>query len=294
MALDYALMKNWPIAEMTQEYAKKDVILYALGLGAATTNPVAQEDLQFVYERGLAALPTYATLLAGSGAWMGDPRLGIRLDKVLHGEQFLTIHKPLPVSGAVTGREKVQEIYDKGADKGAVLYMVRELCDAASGELLATSGWSVFMRGNGGFGGTAVGQPVPHALPAGRAPDASVDLITRPEQAVLYRLSGDDNPLHIDPALARSVGFEQPILHGMCTYGIAGRAILKLCCDNDPARLRQLDVRFASPVYPGETLRTELWHEGPGRAAFRVTAVERDLVVLNNGYAEFAAAGNDQ
>lgn len=294
MALDYALMKNWPIAETTQDYAKKDVILYALGLGAATTNPVAADDLQFVYERGLAALPTYATLLAGSGAWMADPRLGIDLAKVLHGEQFLTIHQPLPSRGAVVGSERVQEIYDKGADKGAVLYMEREVRDAASGELLATSGWSVFMRGNGGFGGSAAGQPLPHPVPAERAPDASIDLVTRPEQAVLYRLSGDDNPLHIDPSLARSVGFDQPILHGMCTYGFAGRAILKLVCGNDPARLRKLNVRFASPVYPGETLRTELWHEGPGRAAFRVKAVERDLVVLNNGYAEYAAADNDR
>ncbi len=289
MALDYTLMKNWPIADVTQRYAKKDVILYALGLGAAVSNPVPADELPYVYERGLQALPTYATLLAGSGAWMADPRLGIDLNKVLHGEQFLTIHAPLPAEGVLVGQERVQEIYDKGADKGAVLYMSRELRDA-SGKLVATSGWSVFMRGNGGFGGTASGQPAPFALPQDRAPDASIDLVTRPEQAVLYRMSGDNNPLHIDPAVAQRAGFEKPILHGMCTYGIAGRALLKLCCDNDAARLKKLNVRFASPVYPGETLRTELWHLEPGRAAFRVKVVERDLVVLNNGYAEFAVA----
>ncbi len=287
MALDYALIKNWQIAEATQQYTRKDAILYALGLGAANTNPVAADDLQFVYELKLNALPTFATLLAGSGDWMADPRLAIDLNKVLHGEQFLTIHRPLPPEGAVIGREMVQEIYDKGADKGAVLYMSREVRNAATGDLLATSGWSVFMRGNGGFGGTATGQPTPHALPADRLPDASIDLTTRPEQAVLYRMSGDTNPLHIDPKIATAVGFDKPILHGMCTYGIAGRAILKLCCDNDAARLRKLNVRFASPVYPGETLRTEIWKLTPGQVAFRVKVVERDLVVLNNGYAEF-------
>ncbi|MES2258564.1 MAG: MaoC/PaaZ C-terminal domain-containing protein [Pseudomonadota bacterium] len=289
MALDYTLMKNWPIAERSQRYSGKDAILYALGLGAASSNPVAADDLQFVYERGLKALPTFATLLAGSGDWMADPKLAIDLNKLLHGEQFLTIHRPLPAEGTVVGKESVQEIYDKGADKGAVLYMQREVRDASSGDLLATSGWSVFMRGNGGFGGTATGQPVPHPVPQDRAPDASIDLVTRPEQAVLYRLSGDTNPLHIDPAVARAVGFDVPILHGMCSYGIAGRAILKLCCDNDPARLRKLNLRFASPVYPGETLRTEIWHLNPGQVAFRVKVVERDLVALNNGYAEFVA-----
>ena len=286
VALDYTLMKNWQIEQASQHYTRKDVILYALGLGAAVSNPVAADDLQYVYEHGLKALPTYATLLAGSGDWLADPKLAIDLNKVLHGEQFLTIHQPLPAEGVVTGQERVQEIYDKGADKGAVLYMTRELRDQA-GTLLATSGWSVFMRGNGGFGGTATGQPAPRALPADREPDASIDLVTRPEQAVLYRMSGDSNPLHIDPEVSASAGFAQPILHGMCTYGIAGRAVLKLCCDNDAARLRQLNVRFASPVYPGETLRTELWNLEPGRAAFRVRVLERDLVVLNNGYAEF-------
>lgn len=286
MALDYTLMKNWQIAEVRQHYTNQDVILYALGLGAAVDNPVAAGDLQFVYERGLQCLPTYATLLAGSGDWLADPKLGIDLNQVLHGEQFLTIHQPLPAEGVVLGHERVEEIYDKGAAKGAVLYMRRELRDQA-GTLLATSGWSVFMRGNGGFGGDASGQPAPRALPVERGPDASIDLITRPEQAVLYRLSGDANALHIDPAVAASAGFARPILHGMCTYGIAGRAVLKLCCDNQAARLKQLDVRFASPVYPGETLRTELWHLGQGRAAFRVRVVERDLIVLNNGYAEF-------
>ncbi len=290
MSLDYHAVKNWPIPEAAQKYTAKDTILYALGVGAATQNPLPPEDLKFVYERKLQALPTYASLLAGDSAWMTDPAAGIDLNKVLHGEQFLTIHKPLLPEGSVIGIDTVDEIYDKGADKGAVMYMTRTLKDAVSGELLATSAWSVFMRGNGGFGGTATGQPAPFAIPDTRVPDAAIDLSTRPEQAVIYRLSGDFNPLHIDPKVAGLVGFDKPILHGMCSYGVAGRAIIKLRCDNDASRLRKLNLRFASPVFPGETLRTEVWDIAPGKLGFRVRVVERDVIALNNGYAEYIAA----
>ncbi|MES2025599.1 MAG: MaoC/PaaZ C-terminal domain-containing protein [Pseudomonadota bacterium] len=287
MSLNYETVKNWPIPEAAQKYTAKDTILYALGVGSATQNPLPPEDLKFVYERKLQALPTYASLLAGDSSWMADPKAGIDLNKVLHGEQFLTIHKPLPPEGSVIGTDTIDEIYDKGADKGAVMYMTRTLRDAVSGELLATSGWSVFMRGNGGFGGTATGQPAPYPVPEGRAPDATIDLLTRPEQATIYRLSGDFNPLHIDPKIAGMVGFDKPILHGMCSYGVAGRAILKLRCGNDASRLRKLNLRFASPVFPGETLRTEVWDVEPGKLAFRVRIVERDVIALNNGYAEY-------
>ncbi|WP_076590843.1 MaoC/PaaZ C-terminal domain-containing protein [Herminiimonas arsenitoxidans] len=287
MSLNYETVKNWPIPEAAQKYTAKDTILYALGVGSATQNPLPPEDLKFVYERKLQALPTFASLLAGDSSWMADPKAGIDLNKVLHGEQFLTIHKPLPPEGSVIGTDTIDEIYDKGADKGAVMYMTRTLRDAVSGELLATSGWSVFMRGNGGFGGTATGQPAPYPVPEGRAPDATIDLLTRPEQATIYRLSGDFNPLHIDPKIAGLVGFDKPILHGMCSYGVAGRAILKLRCGNDASRLRKLNLRFASPVFPGETLRTEVWDVEPGKLAFRVRIVERDVIALNNGYAEY-------
>lgn len=285
MAFEYEKVKNWPISESTQTYTARDTILYALGIGAATQNP--PEDPQFVFGR-VKALPTMAVVLGAGDFWMADPATGIDLTKVLHGEQFLRLHKPLPATGTLVARHKVDEIFDKGADKGAILFMSKHLYDQASGDLIAEVGMSVFMRGNGGFGGKAQGQPTPHALPTDRAPDASIDLITRPEQAAIYALAGNDqNPMHIDGNLARRAGFEKPILHGLCSYGVAGRAIMKLVCDNDPARLRRLDVRFVSPVYPGETLRTELWREGEGRAAFRVTVVERNQVVLSNGCAEF-------
>ncbi len=289
MPLDYQRIKNWPISEGRQSYSKRDTILYALGVGAATSNPLAAEDLQFVYEKGLKALPTMATIMASGEFWLANPQTGIDLSKVLHGEQFLRIHKPLPAEGTLIGRDSIDEIYDKGVAKGAVMYMSRKIYNAETEELLATSTWSTFMRANGGFGGSAEGQPKPHPLPEDRPFDHSIDLTSRPEQATIYRLSGDLNPLHIDPSFATRAGFDKPILHGMSSYGMAGRAIIKLLCDDEPARLRALNLRFAAPMYPGETLRVEVWLEGPGKASFRARAVERDLVILNNGYAEFAA-----
>lgn len=289
MPINYDKVKNWPLPPVTQSYTRRDTILYALGVGAATVNPLADGDLKYVYERKLAALPTLAVTLAGSGAWLGNPETGITLTKLLHGEQFLTIHKPLPPEGTVIGQDRVDEVYDKGADKGAVLLLSREIREKDSGELLATVGMSIFLRADGGFGGTAEGQPKPRPVPEDRAPDASIDLITRPEQAAIYRLSGDLNPLHLDPKFAAAAGFDKPILHGLCSYGLAGRGVIKLLCDDDPTRLRALNVRFASPVYPGETLRVEVWKEEEGHAAFRVRVVERDIVVLNNGYAAFTA-----
>jgi acyl dehydratase len=287
MPLDYNKVRNWPIPTATQEITLRDTILYALGVGVADSNPVAPDDLKFVYEEGLVALPTMAVTLAPGPFWMQDPETGIAWQKILHGEQMLTVHRPLPPSCTVISLNSIDDIYDKGADKGAVMYLTRKLFDQANGELLMTVRSSAFMRGNGGFGGKTDGAPQPHPVPSDRSPDSVLDLATRPEQAVLYRLSGDYNPLHIDPAVARAGGFERPILHGLCSYGIAGRAVLKLLCDNEPARLKRLDVRFASPAYPGETIRTEVWRESGGRAAFRARVVERDVVIINNGLAEF-------
>lgn len=291
MALDYDKIKNWPQPPLAQTYSERDTILYALGLGAAISNPPAADDLHYVYEgvRGgeLRALPMMAVNLGVGPFWMMDPTTGIDWRKILHGEQYLTLHRPLPVSGSIVAHHSIDEIYDKGADKGSVLYARREIVDAATDEPLATLVAAVFLRGNGGFGGRAEGAPKPHPLPA-RDADAMLDLPTRPELAAIYRLSGDYNPLHIDAAVAESAGFPRPIFHGLGTYGVAGRALLKLLCGNDAARMRKMNCRFANPVFPGETIRTEVWHEAPGIAAFRCKVVERDLLVLNNGYVEYS------
>lgn len=289
MSLDYQKIKDWPLPQTRHTYAARDAILYALGVGAAQQNPLPPEELQYVYEEGLKALPTMASILASGPFWMADPQTGIDLTQVLHGEQSLTLHKPLPAQCELIGQDSVDEIYDKGAGKGAVLYMTRKLYDAADGELLATSSWSTFMRANGGFGGTAQNQPKPYSVPDDRSPEEVLDLPSRPEQATIYRLSGDSNPLHIDPAFARRAGFDKPILHGMSSYGMAGRAMIRLLCGDDPHRLRMLNLRFASPMFPGETLRVELWRISPGKACFRARAVERDQLILNNGYVEFDA-----
>lgn len=278
MAIDpEALLAREPIVTR-QTLTARDVMLYALGVGA--------QDLSFVYEDGLKVLPTMATVLAYPGFVWKDFDLGADWRKVLHGETSVEIHAPLPVEGELVGSTTFGPIFDKGADKGTVCYVTREIRDAA-GTLVATVRNSSFLRGDGGRGGSSEPQRKPHPLPD-RAPDESVTLETTANQAMIYRLSGDYNPLHIDPEVAKAGGFDRPILHGLATYGVAGRAVLAALCGNDPARLKRLDARFASPVFPGETIRTDIWRESEGRASYRSSVVERDLVVLNNGYVEFA------
>ncbi|PTM60507.1 MaoC/PaaZ C-terminal domain-containing protein [Phreatobacter oligotrophus] len=285
MPIDYAKLKAWPFPDLEHSYTAKDTILYALGVGCGA-DPVDRSELPFVYEDGLKALPTMAVVLGYPGFWLKDPNTGVDWRKVLHGEQGLLIHKPLPATGTVIGRTRVTEIIDKGPGKGALLLSERDVIDKASGDLLATLTSTTFIRGEGGFGGPSGPSPEPHPLPE-RAPDLAVDLPTLPQAALIYRLSGDYNPLHADPDVATGAGFPRPILHGLCTYAVAGRAILKACCDNDPARLTRLDLRFSAPVLPGETVRTEIWRDGSA-VSFRARVVERDVVVLNNGRATVA------
>lgn len=285
MPIDYQKLKNWPFPDLEHRYEAKDTILYALGVGCGA-DPMDRTELPFVYEDGLKALPTMAVVLGYPGFWLKDPATGVDWRKILHGEQGLVIHKPLPASGTVIGRTRVTEIVDKGPGKGALLYSDRDVLDKATGDLLATLTSTTFIRGEGGFGGPSGPSPAPHALPE-RAPDIAVDLKTLPQAALIYRLSGDDNPLHADPDVAAAAGFERPILHGLCSYAVAGRAVLKACCGNDPTRLKRFDLRFSAPVMPGETIRTEIWRDG-STVSFRARVVERDVVVLNNGRAEVA------
>lgn len=285
MALDYDRMMGLAPIETRQSYTERDTMLYALGVGAAMERPTDPRELRLVYEDGLVALPTMAVVLAYPGFWLKDPQYGVDWKRLLHGEQSLVIHRPLPVAGDMIGTTRIDAIYDKGADKGAIIYSSREIRDAKDGTLYATVGQAAFLRGDGGFGGTSEGAPKPHPTPD-RVADHVLALPTRPDQALLYRLSGDYNPLHADPEIARQGGFPVPILHGLCSYGVVGRGLVSLLCAGDPRKLRRFDVRFSSPVFPGDTLQVEVWNEGDGRAALRARVVERDLFVVQNGYVE--------
>jgi acyl dehydratase len=245
-----------------------------------------KDQLRFVYEEGLRALPTMATVLGYAGFWLKRADTGVDWVKVVHAEQEIRLHKPLPVEGRLVGRTRVTGLVDKGAGKGALLYSERRVTDAA-GDLVATLDQTTFLRGDGGCGGTTGPARVPHPTPE-RMPDLVVDLTTQASQALIYRLNGDTNPLHADPAVATKAGFPRPILHGLATYGVVGHALLKGLCGYRPERLKAIDCRFTAPVFPGETIRTEIWREGDGHAAFRARVTERDIVVLANGRAEIA------
>jgi acyl dehydratase len=283
--MDANKVLNWKFPEIEHAYTEKDTMLYALGLGCASEAGDA-DDLKYVYEEGLLALPTMAVVLASPGNWLGSKESTVDYTKVLHGEQYLTLHRPIPPSGTVIGRGRIVDLLDKGKDKGAVLYAERQIIDKASGALIAAVISAAMLRGDGGFGGKTGPRPAPHPIPE-RPPATRVDIKTHRNSALIYRLSGDWNPLHADPKVAAAGGFKTPILHGLCTYGVAGRAVLKAYCGGDPARLKSLQVRFSAPVFPGETIRTEMWPEGD-RVSFRARVVERDVVVLNNGLATVA------
>jgi acyl dehydratase len=216
--------------------------------------------------------------------WLRQPELGVTWAKVVHGEQGLVLHQPVAPQGTVIGRTRILDVVDKGAGKGALVYSQREISDKASGRPLATLTQTTFCRGDGGFGGPKRETPPPHALPQ-RAPDGICDFSTRPEMALIYRLSGDTNALHVDPEFAKAAGFPRPVLHGLATFGIAGHALLKAVCGYDPARLSAISGRFSAPVFPGETIRTEFWRDG-GVVSFRARVVERDVIAIDHGRAE--------
>ena len=294
MPLNYARLMSTKFETASHQYTKKDTILYALGLNVGAADPTDANDLKYVYEKELVALPTLAVTLAAGAMRLADPAFGVNYRMLLHAEQSLLMHSPLPVEGTVYSDTTIDEIYDKGAAKGAIMYLTRKLYNAASGDLLVTMGNVAFLRGDGGFGGKSEGQPRPRPLPTERAPDARAELPSSVNQALIYRLAGDYNPLHIDPEIARSAGFDRPILHGLCAYGMVGRALIKTLCGDDPGRLRRLDVRFTNPVFPGEPLHVDIWKVGAGDAAFRLVATKRNVVVEDFGRFEYPPrpAGN--
>lgn len=258
-------------------YDEHYTMLYALGIGCGAE----ADELDFVYERRLQAMPTMGVMMAAAA---GDVITlgGLDFTKIVHGEQRLTLHRPLRPAGRTITNTRCLGVTDKGREKGAIVNIEGATSDAASGELLATSVMTLFCRGDGGFGGPSEGELPLRPTPE-REPDFEVALTTLPQQAALYRLLGDRNPLHIDPEVARAAGFKGPILHGLCTYGIACRAIMRACCDNDPAKIASIEARFSSPVYPGETILTRIWRERDG-AAFECLVPARGVTVIRNGY----------
>lgn len=259
----------------TFAYDADYTILYALGLGCGGE----ADELEFVYEKNLQALPTMAVMMGGaSNAFI--EKGGIDYTMIVHGEQRLTLHRPLPPAGRMISTARCLGVVDKGADKGA-LVNVESTAQGEDGTLYATSIMTLFCRGDGGFGGPTGGELTLEPVPT-RAPDFEIAIPTLPQQAAIYRLSGDRNPLHIDPEMATRVGFPGPILHGLCTYGIAGRAIMRACAGNDPARIAGLDARFSSPVYPGETVTTRIWQDG-NAVSYECVIAERGVTVIRNG-----------
>jgi len=286
MPIDYDDMMQSGATGLAASYDEKDVMLYALGVGFGR-DPMDEKELSFVYENnGLKVPPTFASVISRGEAPPERQRMPqkseINFLMVVDGERRITMHKPLPPKCEVLADERYLDILDKGEGKGAVLIQERVVREKATGEKLFTIISSIFARGDGGFGGKPQGGPVVHEIP-GRAPDLVKDCDTRPDQALLYALSGDRNPLHRDPKVAQMVGFPRPILHGLCSYGTACRGILSTVAQYAPERIKQFDVRFSKPVFPGETLAVEIWADG-STISFRASVKERSgTVVLNNG-----------
>jgi acyl dehydratase len=285
MPINYEQMMQSKSEGLEASYGDREVMLYALGIGFQR-DPMDEAELRFSYEKELVVVPTFATVIptgrprAGASAG-SNPMAGINYLMVVHGEQRVQIHKPLPPAAEVVSDMRVLGVWDKGKEKGAIIVNERVIREKSTGEKLATLVGTTFARGDGGFGGPKDGAPEPHQLPA-RKPDLVHECDTRADQAFIYALSGDRNPLHRDPKIARMAGFPKPILHGLCSYGTACRAVISTVCKYDPTKITSFDVRFSSPVYPGETIVTEMWVDG-NVVSYRSRLKERDVVVLNNG-----------
>jgi acyl dehydratase len=269
-----------------RSWNSKDALLYALGVGAGASDPL--DELEFTTEntsgKEQRALPTIAVVLGPLGGAFGaigtfNPAM------LVHGEQGITLHREIPVEGELEAVSEITGIYDKG--KGAVVVTESKAVLVDSGEPLFDTRMSAYIRGEGGWGGDRGPSGNPNAAPE-RDPDESIQLQTRTDQALIYRLSGDRNPLHSDPAFAAMGGFDKPILHGLCTYGFTGRGLLHAMCGSDPARFKGMDARFSSPVMPGESLTVKMWNDGDGSAIFQ-TCGQDGRVVIDGGRLTYTA-----
>jgi acyl dehydratase len=281
MGLNYERIMAYRPADIAVSYGPRECILYALGIGLGM-NPVDPGELRFVYERAnLEAFPTMAVVLGWPGR-MTDPAFGVDEKLVVAGDLKVVLHRPLAPEAKLVSRPRIREVIDKGPGNAAIILNTRDLT-AKDGTLVATVDSSTFARKHGGFGGKVTETPAPPAVPQ-TPPQIVCDLPTPPNLALLYRLTGDENPLHADPERAKVAGFDRPILHGAASFGIAAHAILRSVADYAPSRLASIEARFSKPVFPGETIRTEIWPQGE-RVAFQCRVVGRNDIVLSNGLA---------
>ena len=285
MAVNYDQLVRLRSENVPYRYEERDTLLYALSIGMAR-DPLNVAELPFVYEtERLRVVPTQAIVVARQRLiW----DVGLNITRLLNGEQTLTFHRPLPTAADLLADAWVESVHDKGAAKGLVIQLRGIVREATNDEPLFGWGQTIFARGDGGIGGSAAKAPLPHPIPS-RPADLLAVAETRPDQALLYRLTGDRNLVHIDPDFARAAGFDRPILHGACTYGIACRAVLARVCGYDPARMRSFDARFTSPVFPGEQLETEIWVDET-LVSFRCRVPDRNVVVLDHGRCELTEA----
>jgi len=284
MSIDYDALMATSLNDDPCSYCVDDCILYALGVGFGS-DPTDRDELPYVYEGGmLSTVPTMATALSSAdftADWDWDYR------QVLLVEERLDLYRALPPEGTFLANRRVAAVHDMGAGKGARVVVESEVRRAEDDTVIFTSGQTLIARADGGFGGPSGEGPERHRLP-GREPDLTANVATRPDQALLFRLTGDMNPLHADPAVARGAGFDRPILHGRCTYGIACRSILQTICDYDFTLIRGFNARFTSPVYPGDTITTEMWQDR-NIVSFRCKVLARNAIVIDNGRCTLAA-----
>ena len=279
MALDYDKLMATKIVDLRLRYEDSEAILYALSIGMGR-DPLDLKELPYVYEQGdvFKTVPTLATVLVPD---MFPPGLGWDFGQVLHSEQRMQLYRPLPPKADILINKRVADVFDWGPRKGALFLFEADARLASDDTMLFTLGCTVMARGDGGFGGPSGKGPRPHRAPR-RDPDLSCDISTREDQSLLFRLTGDRNPLHADPAVATRAGFGVPILHGMCSYGIACLAILRTICDYDYTLIESFDGRFTSPVLPGDVITTDMWQDG-NIVSFRCSVKDRDVIVLRNG-----------